>query len=95
MNIFQIYHFVLCISVVLHSFQIDVPSNFHGSSEVFSGYLSNSEKFIEAFTLHDDHVSISGSVREVEFAISNISTKGMTMCVFDIVGLFAKKSGRI
>ena len=58
------------------AFQTEVPSNFYGSPEVFSGYLSNSEVFIEAFTLHDDHVSISGSTHEVEHALETIDTKG-------------------
>ena len=64
----------------LHSlvfgFQFQIPSNFYGSSEVFSGYLSNSEVFIEAFTLQDDHVSISGSIPEVERALESIDTTG-------------------
>ena len=61
---------------IINAFQLDIPSNFYGSSEVFSGYLSNNEVFIEAFTLHDDHLSMSGSTTEVTNALENFDTLG-------------------
>ena len=45
---------------------IQIPSNFYGSSEVFSGYLSEQQQYIDAFTLHPDHVLISGTIQEIE-----------------------------
>ena len=80
-------HFLFCIS----AFQKHVPSNFYGSPEVFSGYLSNSEVFIESFTLHDDHINISGSTREVEYGLQTINTKGKKQYLktyFCIKGLY-------
>ena len=60
---------------LVEAFQIDVPANFYGSPEVFSGYLSNSDHFKEAFTLHDDHFIIAGSTPEVEHALGTVETK--------------------
>ena len=60
----------------MKAFQTDVPSNFYGSPEVFSGYLSNSDVFIEAFTLNDNHVNICGSTPEVEHTLETIDTAG-------------------
>ena len=58
----------ILVSAVAHmtSFKIDVPSNFFGSPEVFSGFLSDSDTFKRAFTLDDNHVTASGSIPEVE-----------------------------
>ena len=42
--------------------KIEVPSNFYGSPEVFSGYLPVREWFVEAFTLHEDVLKIAGNV---------------------------------
>ena len=56
-----------------------IPSNFYGSHEVFSGFLSNFDDVVNAFTLRDDHVSISGSIEEVESKLANITAKG-TFC---------------
>ena len=77
-------HFLCWIA----AFQTDVPSNFYGSPEVFSGYLSNTEVFIEAFTLHDDHVSISGSTQEVEHALETINTKGKNREYFSLQNIY-------
>ena len=57
--------------------QNQIPSNFYGSPEVYSGYLSNSDVFIDAFTLQDDHVSISGSIPEVERALATWKNTGI------------------
>ena len=94
MNFSKINFTVFCLTVsnvVLSSFQIDVPLSFYGSSEVFFGYLSNSEEFIQAFTLSDDHITISGSIQEVEHILSNMRTKGNnTFAILNIIfpGMF-------
>ena len=51
---------------------VKIPSNFYGSSEVFSGYLSEQQQYIEAFSLHPDHVLISGSIENVEYLLETI-----------------------
>ena len=79
MALLRLFHKVLFILQFLHliqAFKIDVPSNFYGSSEVFSGYLSDYEVYVEAFTLHNDHVSISGSTSKVENTLENINSTG-------------------
>ena len=58
------------------SFKSTPPSNFYGSPEVYSGYLSNSETYKDAFTLHDDHVTLSGTIPEVENALASVNTTG-------------------
>ena len=67
---------VCVIMLVIDSAASGIPSNFFGSPEVFSGYLSNQEDFIEAFTLPEDHVTIAGTVHEVEQALATMDTSG-------------------
>ena len=55
---------------------IQIPSNFYGSKEVFSGYLSNSDVIIDAYSLNNDHVTVSGLVIDVERKLASIDTKG-------------------
>ena len=66
-----------CIHNFINASQNKNPSNFYGSPEVYSGYLSNSEMFIDAFTLNDDHVAIDGSAQEVEHALETINATGL------------------
>ena len=66
----------ICMLNFINASQNKVPSNFYGSPEVFSGYLSNSDVFIEAFTLNDNHVNICGSTPEVEHTLETIDTAG-------------------
>ena len=67
----------ICILNFINASKNKVPSNFYGSPEVYSGYLSNSEMFIDAFTLNDDHVDIIGSTQEVEQALDTINATGL------------------
>ena len=67
----------ICMLNFINASQNKVPSNFYGSPEVYSGYLSNSEMFINAFTLNDDHVAIVGSAQEVEHALETINATGL------------------
>ena len=60
----------------LYAWKMEIPSNYFGSPEVFSGYLTKSEPFIDAFTLYDDHVTITGSIPEVEHALKATNTIG-------------------
>ena len=78
MEVWGIYCCLLSFKIIyiINAFQFNIPSNFYGSSEVYSGYLANSEVFMEAFTLHDDHVSISGSTAEVTNALEKFDTTG-------------------
>ena len=76
---FLLLPFLIIVSLFLcetKSFQPNVPPNFYGSPEVFSGYLSYSEVFIEAFTLQDDHVSISGRIPKVEHELDSMENAG-------------------
>ena len=59
-----------------HAWKIEIPSNYFGSPEVFSGYLTKSELFIDAFTLYDDHLTITGSIPEVEHKLKTTNTIG-------------------
>ena len=54
----------------------EIPSNFYGSSEVFSGYLSEQQQYVDAFSLHPDHVLISGSIQEVEHGLATSQDTG-------------------
>ena len=67
----------ICMLNFTNASQNKVPSNFYGSPEVYSGYLSNSEMFIDAFTLNDNHVAIVGSAQEVEHALGTINATGL------------------
>ena len=68
-----------CLALLLKTklcSKIDVPSNFYGSPEVFSGYLPNSEWFVDAFTLHDDSLKIIGDRYEIEDELKNTPHTG-------------------
>ena len=56
---------------------IEIPSNFYGSSEVFSGYLSEQQQYIDAFSLHPDHVLISGTIKDVEYGLERTQETGI------------------
>ena len=69
----------ILLLVIFHgifSFEIKVPANFYGSKEVLSGYLSNSDIIVEAYSLHPDYVVVCGSVQEVERQLATIDTAG-------------------
>ena len=55
---------------------VNVPENFSGSPEVFSGYLPDKEKYVEAFTYHEDCVVIEGGSRSVSKQLSMLNTDG-------------------
>ena len=42
----------------------------------FSGYLSEQQQYIDAFSLHPDHVLMSGSIQEVEHQLEVFHPKG-------------------
>ena len=68
-----------CLALLLKTklcSKIDVPSNFYGSPEVFSGYLPNSEWFVEAFTFHDDTLEIFGTENEVDSELNETPYTG-------------------
>ena len=65
--------FVLVGRVSNHT---EIPSNFFGSSEVFSGYSSEQQQYIDAFSLHPDYVLISGTIQEVEHELETTRQTG-------------------
>ena len=62
-----IYYFIFLANANCVKYKI--PSNFYGSPEVFSGYSSEQQQYIDAFSLHPDHVLISGTIHEVEHGL--------------------------
>ena len=71
--IFNLFVIVDILSVTSES---PIPTNFFGSTEIYSGYLSNSDWFVDAFTLGQDHPQISGSIQEVERELQSRETQG-------------------
>ena len=69
--------------LVLTNFAKKTPDFFRGSPEIFSGYLLNSEKFVESFT-YARGLEIEGNSTQVEkiLAVSNpkgkLSYKGVS-----------------
>ena len=57
---------LLAFTLLQSVLSVTVPSNFYGSPEVFSGYLSDQEKYVDAFTMSEDHVHVFGSIPDVE-----------------------------
>ena len=57
--------------------KIEVPSNFYGSPEVFSGYLSNSDWFVEAFTFHDGVLKVNGSGTDIDIDLNETPHTGI------------------
>ena len=59
-------------------FSYSVPENFYGSSEVFSGYLTNRAQYEDAFTMHENHVLISGDINSTENQLALSDKTGKT-----------------
>ena len=53
----------------------EVPKMFRGSSEIFSGYLPNSDKFVESFT-YTKGLTIVGNSTQVEQKLANSDPQG-------------------
>ena len=76
-------HTILFLMITrLYAWKIEIPWNYFGSPEVFSGYLTKSEPFIDAFTLYDDHLTITGSIPEVEHALKTTNRIGKHQLTF-------------
>ena len=75
-----------CLILMCKGFDIQVPSNFYGSPEVYSGYLSNAEQYKEAFTMPDadgkNTLYIRGNETEIELQLATNETKGNTKLDF-------------
>ena len=78
MTFLQLLIFTLLIFCVCASQQ---QTNFFGSQDVFSGYLSESDEYIEAFTLDENHVVISGSIQTIEDHLETEERTGMSYFV--------------
>ena len=67
---------------ICNGFDIQVLSNFYGSPEVYSGYLSNAEQYQEAFTMPDadgeNTLYIRGNQTEIELQLATAETEGNT-----------------
>ena len=55
---------------------IETPANFYGSPEIFSGYLPNRDRYIDAFTLYDC-LAVDGTATQISGAIPLLVSKGM------------------
>lgn len=66
--------FILCL---VFGYEYNVPSNFYGSPEVFSGFLSDQNEYIEAFTLKEDARIIEGNCTSVNEQLDSIETSGL------------------
>ena len=69
---------LLQISVCLFTLccGIKIPGNFYGSPEVLSGYLPNSDEYVEAFSLQEDCLTIKGNSRQVSKLIGSADPQG-------------------
>ena len=56
---------------------IETPTNFYGSPEIFSGYLPDGDRYVEAFSLHDDCFVVEGSSQQVFKALMSSHPEGM------------------
>ena len=54
----------------------DIPTNFYGSPEIFSGYLPNQDQYVEAFTLHKDCLTIKGTSHEISRKMASTNPQG-------------------
>ena len=61
---------------LVEMFDITVPVNYHGSSEVFSGYLADADWYRSAFEVHEDRIHITGPIAKVEDALATVNTTG-------------------
>ena len=52
------------------------PDNFSGSPEVFSGYLPDKDKYVEAFSYDDDCEVIEGTALRVSLALAQLNPNG-------------------
>ena len=55
---------------------IEIPENFSGSREVFSGYLPDKQKFVEAFSYRKDCKVIEGNATLVFLTLAQFDPKG-------------------
>ena len=67
---------IVCINCVIflaygNCVKYETPSNFYGSSEVISGYLSEQQQYIDAFSLHPGHNLILGTIENVEYQLDS------------------------
>ena len=58
---------------------LEVPENFYGSREVFSGYMPDQNKYIKAFTYQDDCVVFKGGSQLVSKQLASSKTKRMKL----------------
>ena len=67
---------ILFLDFLVHlSFATKIPDAFRGSPEIFSGYLPNSEKFVESFMFTRGLV-IKGNSTQIEKILAETNPKG-------------------
>ena len=71
-----IFNLFVIVNILRVTSESSIPTNFFGSTEIYSGYLSNIDWFVDAFTLGQDHEQISGSIQEVERQLQSRETQG-------------------
>ena len=54
----------------------EIPTTFSGSPEVFSGYLPDCDKYVEAFSYDEDCEVIEGTALQVSMALPQLSSNG-------------------
>lgn len=74
LQIFIAIFFMFCL---ISGYEYEVPSNFYGSPEVYSGFLSDQEEYIEAFTLKKDAWRIQGTVASINKQLSLMKAYGV------------------
>ena len=68
--------YVLMFILKCHlSLCVTISPYFHGSPEIFSGYLPEKDIYIESFT-YDNCLTIDGNAKEVEEALAKANTEG-------------------
>ena len=70
---------VVCVtfaSFISLSILVEIPSNFHGSREIFSKYLPDRNKHVEAFTYKEDCNVIKGGSQSVSNQLASLNPEG-------------------
>ena len=76
---------ILFLMILVSSITAEIPSFFRGSPELFSGFLPNSERFVESFKFTKG-LEIEGNSTQVEMILAESNQKGRfyIFCKFDV-----------
>ena len=73
---------IFLILIIAISTANKIPELFSGSPEVFSGYLPEREKYVEAFSYHEECTVIEGTAASVSDALAKLNPKGKFHTIF-------------